>query len=210
VEFGSWQGVLRAGLVTLVASDVPAATREDLAEVLQFDKDRLHAAQNGLQQLLVLAGGLLLVQQLRGAAGLAWGPEERAAARLRLLVVLSDPSMKLSHLVTELSQLAGASSLSSETQVKNMFMSVVNPEGAGFKSLRTNLSYALLTHLLYGRAAAVAGDGALAGPLGTVLARAGASSLAEDVAGLAGQLAAVAGVVEVVCGDWVNALTASA
>jgi len=49
--------------VTLVANDVPAATREDLPEVLQFDRERLHAAQNGLQQLLVLAGGLLLVQQ---------------------------------------------------------------------------------------------------------------------------------------------------
>ena len=210
VELSSWQGVLRAGLVTLVANDVPAATREDLPEVLQFDRERLHAAQNGLQQLLVLAGGLLLVQQLRGAAGLTWGAEERAAARRRLLVVLSDPSMKLSHLVTELSQFAGASSLSSETQVKNMFMSVVNPEGAGFKSLRTNLSYALLTHLLYGKAAAGSGDGVLAGPLGTVLARAGATSLSEDVAGLAGQLAGIAGVVEAVSGDWLGALVASA
>jgi hypothetical protein len=117
VELMSWQGQSRMGLLALVMGDVPAAGPE-LPEVLMFDRARLHEAQNIMQQLLVTAAGLLIVQQLRQGKGLVWDGELRAQARRRLLVVLSDPGMKLSHLVTELSQLAGGSTTAPERQVR--------------------------------------------------------------------------------------------
>jgi hypothetical protein len=119
VGLDSWQGMVRAGLLALVIGDTPAAGPA-LPELLAFDAARLHELQNSLQQLMVTAAGLLIVQQLRSAAGLAWDAEARAQARRRLLVVLSDPGMKLSHLVTELSQLAGAGSVATEQRVRGL------------------------------------------------------------------------------------------
>jgi hypothetical protein len=119
VALDSWQGMVRAGLLALVIGDTPAAGPA-LPEVLAFDAARLHELQNSLQQLMVTAAGLLIVQQLRSAAGLAWDAEARAQARRRLLVVLSDPGMKLTHLVTELSQLAGAGSVATEQRVRGL------------------------------------------------------------------------------------------
>jgi hypothetical protein len=119
VALDSWQGMVRSGLLALVIGDTPAAGPA-LPEVLAFDAARLHELQNSLQQLMVTAAGLLIVQQLRSAAGLAWDAEARAQARRRLLVVLSDPGMKLTHLVTELSQLAGAGSVATEQRVRGL------------------------------------------------------------------------------------------
>lgn len=119
VAVDSWQFVIRAGLLALVTGDTPAAGPA-LPEVLAFDAARLHELQNSLQQLMVTAAGLLIVQQLRGTAGLPWDAEVRAQARRRLLVVLADPGMKLSHLVTELSQLAGAGAVATEQRVSGM------------------------------------------------------------------------------------------
>lgn len=121
VALDSWQGMVRAGLLALVIGDTPAAGPA-LPEVLAFDGARLHELQNSLQQLMVTAAGLLIVQQLRSAAGLAWDAEARGQARRRLLVVLSDPGMKLSHLVTELSQLAGAGSVATEQRVRDAWL----------------------------------------------------------------------------------------
>lgn len=109
----SWQAALRLSLLALVLSDAPAAGPA-LPEVLRLDAARLHDVQNGAQQLTVAAAGLLIVSQLRSAAGLPWSVEGRAAARRRLLIVLSDPAMRLSHLVTELSQLASAGASSTD------------------------------------------------------------------------------------------------
>ncbi|WIA29010.1 hypothetical protein OEZ86_011527 [Tetradesmus obliquus] len=199
VALDSWQGMVRAGLLALVIGDTPAAGPA-LPEVLAFDGARLHELQNSLQQLMVTAAGLLIVQQLRSAAGLAWDAEARGQARRRLLVVLSDPGMKLSHLVTELSQLAGAGSVATEQRVKTMFTTIVNPEAAAFKSIRSNISCALAAHLLYGRAA-MAADGSAAANCSSLLARVGAAALAEDVAELAERLAGVAAVNEAVHGQ---------
>lgn len=115
-DLDGWRGVTRLGLVSLVTGDAPAVGPA-LPELLQYDKERLHKAQNDLQQLLVLAGSLLIVQQLRAAAGRGWDAEGRAAARRRLMVVLADPNMRLGHLVTEISALAGATDPATESQV---------------------------------------------------------------------------------------------
>jgi hypothetical protein len=116
VALDSWQGTVRAGLLALVSGTTPAAGPQT-PEVLLFDRVRLHDLQNALQQLLVAAAGLLIVQQLRQAGGLPWDAEMRAQARRRLLIVLSDPGMKLAHLVTELTQLAGATGVATEDRV---------------------------------------------------------------------------------------------
>ncbi|KAF8072855.1 hypothetical protein HT031_000515 [Scenedesmus sp. PABB004] len=195
----SWQGAVRAGLLALVASDAPAAG-PGLPEVLAFDRARLHEAQNALQQLLVTAAGLLIVQQLRAAAGLPWDGELRAAARRRLMVVAADPGTKLAHIVAELTHLAGAGGVATEQRVKGMFTAIVNPEAAGFKAIRTALSAALGAHLMYGRAA-LAADGAAAAAAGAALSRVGAAALADDLAQLGERLAGVAAVSEAVCGD---------
>lgn len=116
VALNSWQGTVRAGLLSLISSPTPAAGPQT-PEVLLFDRTRLHDLQNALQQLMVAAAGLLIVQQLRQAGGLPWDAELRAQARRRLLVVLADPGMKLAHLVTELTQLAGAAGVATEERV---------------------------------------------------------------------------------------------
>lgn len=119
VALDTWQATVRAGLLALVSGTTPAAGPKT-PEVLLFDRARLHDLQNALQQLMVAAAGLLIVQQLRQAGGLPWDAELRAQARRRLLVVLADPGMKLAHLVAELTQLAGATGVATEERVSMM------------------------------------------------------------------------------------------
>jgi hypothetical protein len=207
VALDSHQGMVRAGLLALVISDTPAVSPE-LPEVLGCDRARLHDLQNALQQLMVAAAGLLIVQQLRQAAGLPWDAELRAAARRRLLITLSDPSMKLAHLVTELTQLAGAGAVATEERVRHMFTTIVNPEASAFKSIRSGITAALAAHLLYGRAA-MAADGSAASSCGAVLGRVGAAALAADVAELGQRLAAVAAVCEAVHGSTLELLASA-
>ncbi len=203
VALGSWRGTFRAALLALIAGDTPAAA--SLPELLANDGERLHAAQNGLQQLLVLAGGLLIVQQLRQAAGAGWSAVEKEAARRRLMVVVADPAMRLSDLVTELTQLAGAQGASvQEAQVKNMFVTIVNPESAAFRSIRSGVCAALLAHLLHGKERLAGQREAVAAALGRI----GASALADDVAALGQQLASVAAVNEAVHEELLQALLA--
>jgi hypothetical protein len=205
---GSWQGALRAGLVALVARDAPAAG-PGVPEAFAFDRERLHALQNGLQQLVVAASGLLIAQQVRAAAGAPWPADARAAARRRLMAVLSDPTMKLSDLVTEIARVAAegrpaaadaAAAAAEEERVRGMFTSIVDPGSAAFKSVRGALCAALLAHALYGRAALApeSGPGRAAA---AALARAGAGPLAGDVAALGERLGLVSGVAEAVWGD---------
>jgi hypothetical protein len=208
VALDSTQGVVRAGLLALVTGDAPAAGPA-LPEVLGFDRGRLHDLQNALQQLMAAAAGLLIVQQLRAASGLPWDAPLRAQARRRLLITLSDPGMKLAHLVTELTQLAGAAGVATEERVKHMFTSIVNPGAAGFQSIRAGITAALAAHLLYGRAA-VAADGSAAAACAAVLGRVGAAALADDVAELGQRLVVVAAVCEEVNGRIIELLSAQA
>ncbi|KAI8469412.1 MAG: hypothetical protein J3K34DRAFT_459391 [Monoraphidium minutum] len=206
---GSWRGALRAALVALVSRDAPAAAPGG-PEVLSHDRERLHALQNGLQQLAVAAAGLLIAQQLRAAGGAPWAHDARAAARRRLMVVLSDPGMRLSDLITEIARVANdgapqGAPLADEDRVRGMFTSVVDPAGTAFKSVRAALGAALLAHALYGRAA-MAPDGGPGRAAAAALARVGAGPLYGDVAALGERLAAVAGVVEAVWGDALAAL----
>eukprot|EP00878_Enallax_costatus_P021250 GHUV01022492.1.p1 GENE.GHUV01022492.1~~GHUV01022492.1.p1 ORF type:complete len:1095 (+),score=464.09 GHUV01022492.1:138-3422(+) len=207
VTLDSWQGAVRAGLLALVTGDTPAAG-PILPEILTFDRVRLHEQQNGLQQLLVTAAGLLIIQQLRTASGLVWDAEVRSQARRRLMVVLSDPGMKLSHLVTELTQLAGATGVATEQRVKTMFTSIVDSETAAFRSIRSAVGVALAAHLLYGKAA-LAADATAAASCNALLGRVGAAALYDDVADLGEKLAGVAAVNEAVHGHWLATLAAA-
>jgi hypothetical protein len=200
VQLASWKGTFRAALAAAVAGD-QAAAGEQLPEVLQYDRERLHAAQNAFQELLVLAAGLLIVQQLRQQQGLGWTAAEREAARRRLLVVLADPGMKPSDLVTEISQLSsgkgGSDGMALEAQVQQVFSSIVSPGSGPYRSIRSALVVALLAHLLHG-SAQVATDGALQRAVMGALGKVGASALVPEVAALADQLARIAAVNEAV------------
>lgn len=65
---GCWQGVVRLGLVDLVAGEAPVGAGPGLPETLRLDAGRLAAAQHGFQQLLVTAACLLVVRQARADA----------------------------------------------------------------------------------------------------------------------------------------------
>lgn len=93
------------------------------------------------------------------------------------------------------------------TQVRTMFTTIVNPDAAGFKSIRTGIISALAAHLLYGRAA-LSADGSAGSALMTLLGRVGAAPLQEDVADLGQKLAGVAAVCEAVHGDVLALLAA--
>jgi hypothetical protein len=54
------------------------------------------------------ASSLLIVLQLRQAESLPWSSEQQQVAARRLRVVLSDPNMRLSDVVSEITALAGA------------------------------------------------------------------------------------------------------
>jgi hypothetical protein len=182
VQLRSWKGTFRSALLAAVAADAPAAGPQ-LAEVLQHDRERLHAGQNAFQQLVVMAAGLLIVQQFRQQQGLGWTAEERAAARRRLLVVLADAGMRLGDLVTEITRLSGGPAseqgqapgqgLALEPQVRQVFMGIVDPSSGPYRSIRQALAAALLAHLLHG-GAAVAADERLGRGLSALLGKVGA------------------------------------
>ena len=65
----TWRGIVRLGLVSLVAGEAPAVAGA-LAETLRLDGPALHAAQNAFQRLVVLAACLLLLHQLRATPSL--------------------------------------------------------------------------------------------------------------------------------------------
>jgi hypothetical protein len=189
VQLASWKGTFRAALLGAVAGDAPAAGPQ-LAEVLHYDRERLHACQNAFQQLMVLAAGMLIVQQFRQQQGLGWSGEQRAAARRRLLVVLSDPGMRLGDLVTEIARLAGEGAavpeqgqaggqgLALEPQVKQVFMSIVDPGSGPYRSIRQALSAAALAHLLHGGAAVAADEGLARGVAATLAKVRGSARIA--------------------------------
>ncbi len=203
----TWQGVVRTGVVALVSSDKPAVGPA-LAETLAWDAERIHAAQNAFQQLVVVTAALLLVQQTRARAGRpALPPADAAAARKRLMVVLSDPSMSLTGLVSELYRLAtsdattpAADAVAEEAALGTAFRALMNPSSAAFTSISNALAAALSLHLLLGSAAVAADAGGSAGAVAAVLGRVGAATMADDVASLAQKLATLCAVSENVFG----------
>lgn len=88
-----------------------------------------------------------------------------------------------------------------------MFTTIVDPETAAFKSIRSAITSSLAAQLLYGRAA-LAADGATAAACQTLLARVGAAALSDDVADLGEKLASVAAVNEAVHGHTLMTLAA--
>ncbi len=203
----SWRSLVRTGLVALVSSDRPAVGPA-LAETLAWDAERLHAAQNSFQQLAVATAGLLLVAQTRARAGRPpLPPQEQAAARRRVLVVLADPSMNLGSLVSELHRLCtmggGASpnegagdAVADEAALGAAFRALMNPSSAAFTSISNALAGSLAVHLLLGGAAVAADAGGAGRAVAALLGRVGAGALAGEVAALAGRLARVCGMTE--------------
>lgn len=88
-----------------------------------------------------------------------------------------------------------------------MFTTIVDPETAAFKSIRSAITTSLAAHLLYGRAA-LAADGTVAAACQTLLGRVGAAALSDDVAELGERLVSVAAVSEAVHGQLLGTLAA--
>jgi hypothetical protein len=95
-----------------------------------------------------------------------------------------------------------------EARVRALFTSLVNPDSPGFRALRSNLCAAAACALLHGPESPLARP-ASSPALASLLQRAGAAALADDVAALAARLAAVAAAQEAVFGGVFEALTAS-
>lgn len=205
----SWRGMLRVGVVGLVAQEVPAVG-PSLAETLRLDQERLHAAQNRFQQLVIVTAGLLLVSQIRARVRApAWTPAERSAARRRLLIVVADPKLSMADLTAELCQLAGAlGDQAASEQLATAFSTITRPGSGALASIGNGVAGVLLAHLLLGTSGSAADGGAANDMLAAakaamtaVLNRIGASVVAEDVAALAADLAALVAVNEAVHGD---------
>jgi hypothetical protein len=222
----SWRASLRLALLARVAGDTPASDPSTLPEVLLLDRERLHDAQNALQRLLVLSGGMLVAGQLRAQAAAAgsggtlsptWTPAQADAGRRRLAVVLADPGMRLADLVTDLTALANDGWVAAETdgapaappvqesRVRALFTSLVNPDSPGFRALRFNLCAAAAVGLLHGPSSPCANP-KTSPALSALLQRAGAAALGEDVAALAARLASVVAVQEAVFGEVIEGL----
>ncbi len=91
-----WRWLVRCGVVALVTGDAPAVG-PGLAETLLWDGERLHAAQNQFQQLLVVTAG---------GAPHREGAGQRAAsgvdASLRLLLYSKGLCLRLKHVLATL------------------------------------------------------------------------------------------------------------
>ncbi|KAL6747933.1 hypothetical protein V8C86DRAFT_1238533 [Haematococcus lacustris] len=228
VAAASWQGVVRLGVLALVTSDQPAVSPA-LAETLAWDAQRLHAAQNSFQRLLVVCVCMGLVASTR--AGRAVPPlnaHAGQAAKRRLLVLLADSSVGLPDLVTELSRLvaheagprtftghtadgghtvangaAGAATalnLEEEAALSRSLKALVEPGSVAFSAVKEALSRVLTLHLVLGPVA-IRHEPAVRRAAASMLAQEGAAVVAEDLAQLAQQLLALCGVSEAVHGE---------
>eukprot|EP00887_Chlorella_sp_A99_P001730 scaffold8.g1730.t1 len=185
----SWRGLVRVGLVQLVAGE-GAVGRMAPPELLRLDAGRLHAAQNDYQGLL--AGGPPL------------GAADVEGAKRRLGALLADPGMRLPDVAAEINALAGGEpSEAAESGVQEALRRMLTRGGGAMRALTAALSDALHALLLRGPAHP-AGRAAAA----AALARAGAGALSAELDALAAALAAVAAVGEAVGEPWYAALAA--
>ncbi|KAI3434409.1 hypothetical protein D9Q98_002487 [Chlorella vulgaris] len=197
VALHSWRGLVRLGLVQLVAGE-GAVARLPLPETLRLDSGRLHAAQAEFQRLQVMAACLLLCRQGAAAAGLTCGPPELAAAKRRLAALLADPAMRLADLAAEVACLAGGQGgAAREAGVQDSINRMLGRGGAAMKALTGGFSTALLAHLLLGPASPETQQQA-----SLALRRCGGGDLEAEVGALAIQLAGLAAVGEGVSGQW--------
>lgn len=194
----SWRGTVRLGLVHLIAGEIPVE-RTALAETLRLDAQRLHAAQNEMQQLVVLAACMLLLQQ--SVAGQQ--PTDRHIpdvddVKRRLVSILADPSMRLPDLAAELSRLAGTEAdAQSQAGIEAALNRMLLRSSGAFKALSTGISNAVQLQLLAGPNS-VASDAGLQQAVHGALARCGAASLKAEVAQLSARLGQTAALSEAV------------
>lgn len=194
----SWRGIVRLGLVHLVAGEIPVE-RTALAETLRLDAQRLHSAQNEVQQLVVLAACMLLLQQ--SVAGQQ--PSDRCMpdvgdVKRRLVSILADPSMRLPDLAAELTRLAGSESDGqSQAAMEAALNRMLLRSSGAFKALSTGISNAVQMQLLAGPSS-VQSDASLQQACHSALTRCGAASLKAEVAQLSVKLGQTAALSEAV------------
>ncbi|KAK9841976.1 hypothetical protein WJX81_002286 [Elliptochloris bilobata] len=228
VSPGSWRGVVRLGLVELVASEAPvdagvAGSGEglrgragSLSETLRRDARRLAAAQHDFQRLLVTAACLLVVRQARTGAAQPQPALAVDEVRRRLAAVLGDPAMRLPDVAAELARQAHSDAgAAEEAAMQDMLQRVLARSSEAFAALSGGITTALRLALLAGpdsmtltQDPAAAGADDVTAALRAALARCGAGELGSEVMELARGLAAVAAVGEAVHGDIYRALLA--
>lgn len=196
----SWRGTVRLGLVHLVAGEIPVE-RTALAETLRLDAQKLHSAQNELQQLVVLAACMLLLQQsVAGQQAASRTMPDVADVKRRLVSILADPSMRLPDLAAELTRLAGIEtdglSQAQAAMEAGLNRMLLRSSGA-FKALSSGISTALQLQLLAGPISFKA-DAGLQQAFNSALARCGAGALKAEVAELSMRLGQTAALSEAV------------
>jgi hypothetical protein len=190
--------MLRWGVVSLAVQE--AAAVDELPELLDGQAERINAAQNRLQQLLVATAGLLIAQQVRQRGGRpAWTEEERQRAKARVLTVLADPNMRLDVLVALLGQLAGAATPEEEAQIRGAFRTLMASGSGAYRSISGALCGVLLVRVLLGPEL-LAGSEEVSRAVTAALARSGAGLMADELAKLAEDLAQLAAASEAVHG----------
>ena len=145
-------------------------------------------------------------------------PLDLQATKRRLQILLADPSLQLQHLVSELASTAGLGAmglpvedvLRAEEQMRQSLLRVIDPSGPAFRSLSNALAASLLLYLLLGKegsvdvASSVAPNAVNPSMMGVqtmvarLLGRVGGGIISGDVEELAGQVLALAGVIEAV------------
>lgn len=194
----SWRGIVRLGLVHLVAGEIPVE-RTALAETLRLDAQRLHSAQNEMQQLVVLAACMLLLQQsVAGQQASDRRMPDVGDVKRRLVSILADPSMRLPDLAAELTRLAGTESDGqSQAAMEAALNRMLLRSSGAFKALSTGISNAVQLQLLAGPSS-LQSDAGLQQAVSSALARCGAASLKAEVAQLSVKLGQTAALSEAV------------
>jgi len=208
----SWQGLVRLGLVSLVAGE-GAVNRIAVPEVLRLDTIRLRECQDELQRLLVLSTAIIIITQSTSSSSSSSSSREQQSLEViksRLNAVMADPNMKLADLACELNIQCGGEpgDATREGVLADSLKRMLSRDSPALKSIMAGLTNALIALLVVSGGGGSEKGGSSGG--GQYVAEAALrkcgvwEAVGKDVEGLAGKLAGVGGVVETVCRPWLE------
>jgi hypothetical protein len=209
----SWQGLIRLGLVSLVAGE-GAVNRIAVPEVLRLDTIRLRECQDEFQRLLVLSTAIIIITQSTSSSSSSSSSREQQSLegiKSRLNAVMADPNMKLADLACELNIQCGGEpgDATREGVLADSLKRMLSRDSPALKSIMAGLTNALIALLVVSGGSGGSEKGGSSGGgqyvAEVALRKCGVlEAVGKDVEGLAGKLAGVGGVVERVCQPWLE------
>lgn len=208
----SWQGLVRLGLVSLVAGE-GAVNRIAVPEVLRLDTVRLRECQDEFQRLLVLSAAIIIITQSTSSSSSSSRHQQQylEGIKSRLNAVMVDPNIKLADLACELNIQCGGEpgDATREGVLADSLKRMLSRESPALKSMMAGLTNALIALLVLSGGG---GGGKIGGSSGggqyvaeVALRKCGVlEAVGKEVEGLACKLAGVGGVVESVCQPWLE------